>query len=98
MVNVLPTMNPNVFFLFYLPIAHHSPDYNYVGFFFFLPEMGEHLFNTNINWVLVLWLLLDVYHSHSRRGGMRQSVFHFVLWLLHNSPASAPTSTVPERW
>lgn len=40
-------------FIFYLPIAHHSPDYNYVVYFF-LPEMGESLFNTNTNWALVL--------------------------------------------
>lgn len=53
MVNVLPTMNPNYFLFFYLPIAHHFPDYNYIVFFF-LCEMGGHLFNTNTNWVLVL--------------------------------------------
>lgn len=41
MINVSPTMSPSVFFIFYLPIAHHSLDHNYVVYTYFLPEMGE---------------------------------------------------------
>ena len=78
MINMLLIMNPN-FFSFYLPIGHRSVDYNCVVYIVFVPAIGESLFNTNTNRVLVLWFLLDAYHSHGRGEGRSGKVL-FILF------------------
>lgn len=91
MVNVLPTMNPNYFLFFYLPIAHHFPDYNYIVFFFFSVKWVD-IFLTRI--LIGFWycvFLLDVNRSHSSQGGMAEKCFSFCVVVTHNGSASAYT-------
>lgn len=82
MVNVLPTVNPNVFvFVCYLPILLIIPLIITQQYIYFSPEMDESLCHTNTNWALVLRCLLALYYSHSHRGGMveKSSSFHVVV-------------------
>lgn len=84
MVNVLPTMNPNYFLFFYLPIAHHFPDYNYVVFFFSLKLVNIFLTRILIGcWCCVFYWMLIV--RTVVKEAWRRSAFYLVLWLLITS-------------